>query len=453
MSEFTFHITTFGCQMNAHDSDWLARSLTRLGFRATEPGEALVYILNTCSVRERPEHKVYSAIGRLRPFLAENPAAFVAVGGCVGQQLGESLFKRFPEVRLVFGTDGIKAAPESIARLCAEPYLRLSLVDFSETYPERQTAFEVYDATGEAPAPAAFVNIMQGCDNFCAYCIVPFVRGPQKSRQPEAVLSEIQALVARGVKDITLLGQNVNSYGQDLSDGGAGGFAKLLRAAAAIPGLERLRFVTSHPKDIADDVIDAFAELDCLCPRLHLPLQSGSDRILKAMGRKYTVARYLDVVRRLRAARPDMQLSSDLIVGFPGETDEDFEQTLAVMDEVGFVSAFSFCYSDRPGTAATRMLDKVSAEVAGARLERLQAEQNKRSEQIFKNMVGIKHKVLLEGQSPRQGARGASWQGRDPYGHIVHVVLPENAARTGDLPLVRIVEAKRHSFIGVPCEK
>ena len=441
MSELTFHITTFGCQMNAHDSDWLARSLTRLGFRATEPGEALVYILNTCSVRERPEHKVYSAIGRLRPFLAENPAAFVAVGGCVGQQLGESLFKRFPEVRLVFGTDGIKAAPESIARLCAEPYLRLSLVDFSETYPERQTAFEVYDATGEAPAPAAFVNIMQGCDNFCAYCIVPFVRGPQKSRQPEAVLSEIQALVARGVKDITLLGQNVNSYGQDLSDGGAGGFAKLLRAAAAIPGLERLRFVTSHPKDIADDVIDAFAELDCLCPRLHLPLQSGSDRILKAMGRKYTVARYLDVVRRLRAARPDMQLSSDLIVGFPGETDEDFEQTLAVMDEVGFVSAFSFCYSDRPGTRASLFLDT------------LQCQQNKRSEQIFKNMVGIKHKVLLEGQSPRQGARGASWQGRDPYGHIVHVVLPENAARTGDLPLVRIVEAKRHSFIGVPCEK
>ncbi len=453
MSDLSFHITTFGCQMNAHDSDWLARSLTRLGWRAAGPGEALVYILNTCSVRERPEHKVYSAIGRLRPFLEENPSAFVAVGGCVAQQLGESLFKRFPEVRLVFGTDGIRAAPESIARLCAEPYLRLSLVDFNEIYPERDPAFEAYDREDAAPAPAAFVNIMQGCDNFCAYCIVPFVRGPQKSRRTGAVLAEVRALVDRGVKDITLLGQNVNSYGQDLADGNDGGFAGLLREAAAVPGLARLRFVTSHPKDIADDVIAAFAELDCLCPRLHLPLQSGSDRILKSMGRKYTVERYLDVVGRLREARPDMQLSSDLIVGFPGETEDDFAQTLAVMDDVGFVSAFSFCYSDRPGTAATRMLDKIPPEVAGMRLERLQAKQNNRSEQIFKSMVGMEHRVLLEGESPRQGARGASWQGRDPYGHIVHVVLPQGEARAGDLPLVRIVEAKRHSFIGVPCGK
>ena len=452
MPDLTFHITTFGCQMNAHDSDWLDRGLTRLGFRAAEPGEALVYILNTCSVRERPEHKVYSAIGRLRPWLEENPAAFVAVGGCVAQQLGEGLFKRFPEVRLVFGTDGIGAAPEAIARLCAEPYLRLSLVDFSETYPERDAGFDVYDQKGETPPPAAFVNIMQGCDNFCAYCIVPFVRGPQKSRRPEAVLAEVRALTERGVREITLLGQNVNSYGQDLPDGGLG-FAGLLREVAALPGLARLRFVTSHPKDIADDVIEAFAELDCLCPRLHLPLQSGSDRILEAMGRKYTVARYLDVARRLREARPDMQLSSDLIVGFPGETEADFEQTLAVMDEVGFVSAFSFCYSDRPGTKASRLLDKVAPDIAGRRLETLQCQQNKRSEQIFKSMVGMEYRVLLEGRSPRQGTAGATWQGRDPYGHIVHVPLPEGGAQAGDLPLVRIVEAKRHSFIGVSCGK
>ena len=448
MPELTFHITTFGCQMNAHDSDWLARGLTRQGFRPAEPGEALVYILNTCSVRERPEHKVYSAIGRLRSFLQENPDAFVAVGGCVAQQLGEGLFKRFPEVRLVFGTDGIGAAPQAIARLCAEPYLRLSLVDFSETYPERDLGFDIYDLNGESPPPAAFVNIMQGCDNFCAYCIVPFVRGPQKSRQPEAVLGECRALVERGVKEITLLGQNVNSYGQDFLDAGLG-FAGLLREVAAIPGLARLRFLTSHPKDIADNVIRAFAELDCLCPRLHLPLQSGSDRILAAMGRKYTVARYLDVVRRLREARPDMQLSTDLIVGFPGETEADFEQTLAVMDEVGYVSAFSFCYSDRPGTKATRLLDKVDSAVASRRLEILQGQQNKHSEQIFKNMVGIEHSVLLEGRSPRPGTSGATWQGRDPYGHIVHVPLPEGG-RAGDMLRVRVVEAKRHSFIGVP---
>jgi tRNA-2-methylthio-N6-dimethylallyladenosine synthase len=438
--------------MNVHDSDWLTRSLTGLGFHAVEPGEALVYILNTCSVRERPEHKVYSAIGRLRPFLESNPEAFVAVGGCVAQQVGESLFKRFPEVRLIFGTDGIKGAPQAIVRLCAEPYLRLSLLDFSESYAERDLAFEAYGEDGVAPPPAGFVNIMQGCDNFCAYCIVPFVRGPQKSRQPEAVLDECRSLAERGVKEITLLGQNVNSYGKDLPSGGLE-FSGLLRAVADIPGLVRLRFVTSHPKDIADDVIEAFAELECLCPRLHLPLQSGSDRILAAMSRKYTADRYLDVVRCLREARPGMQLSSDLIVGFPGETEADFEQTLAIMDEIGFVSAFSFCYSDRPGTAATRMLDKISDDIAGERLERLQAQQNKRSEQIFKSMVGVKHRVLLEGKSPRQGAHGATWQGRDPYGHIVHVVLPEEEAHIGDLPLVRIIEAKRHSFIGVPCEK
>ncbi len=438
--------------MNAHDSDWLARSLVERGFSEAGPGEALVYILNTCSVREKPEHKVYSAIGRLRPFLQERPEAFVAVGGCVAQQVGESIFKRFPEVRLAFGTDGIKGAPEAIARLCSEPYLRLSLVDFSEIYPERDPALAGYSAEGGGPPPATFVNIMQGCDNFCSYCIVPFVRGPQKSRAPEAVLAECRALVARGVAEITLLGQNVNSYGQDRPEGGAG-FAALLREVAVIPGLARLRFVTSHPKDIAAEVIGAFAELDCLCPRLHLPLQSGSDRVLAAMGRKYTVERYLDVVRRLREARPDMQLSTDIIVGFPGESEADFEATLAVMEEVNFVSAFSFCYSDRPGTAASKLPFKVPAEVAGARLEILQAKQNKRSEQIFKNMVGMEHPVLLEGRSPRQGARGATWQGRDPYGHIVHVTLPENAARAGELIAVRIVEAKRHSFIGTPCGK
>ena len=437
--------------MNAHDSDWLGRRLVALGFREVGPGEALVYILNTCSVREKPEHKVYSAIGRLRPFLRERPEAFVAVGGCVAQQVGEGFFKRFPEVRLVFGTDGVKGAPEAIARLCSEPYLRLSLVDFSEVYPEREAVLGGHGAEDVQP-PAAFVNIMQGCDNFCSYCIVPFVRGPQKSRAPEAVLSECRALAGRGVAEITLLGQNVNSYGQDRPDGGMN-FAGLLREAAAIPGLARLRFVTSHPKDIADDVINAFAELERLCPRLHLPLQSGSDRVLAAMGRKYTVERYRDVARRLREARPDMQLSTDIIVGFPGESEADFAQTLALMEETNFVSAFSFCYSDRPGTAASKLPFKVPEEVARARLEILQDKQNKRTEQIFKSMVGMEHRVLLEGRSPRQGVRGATWQGRDPYGHIVHVLLPEDAARVGDIVPVRVIEAKRHSFIGAPCGK
>ena len=452
MSDLSFHITTFGCQMNANDSDWLSRSLCNLGFKAVQPDKALVHILNTCSVRDKPEQKVYSATGRLRPYLEDNPGAFVAVGGCVAQQLGGALFKRFPEVRLVFGTDGIKAAPQAMARLVNEPSLRLSLVDFQETYPERDPVLTGPVAAETALPPTAFVNIMQGCNNFCTYCIVPFVRGPQKSRQPEAVLAECRALVERGVRDITLLGQNVNSYGQDLGAGQVS-FSRLLRQVADIPGLARLRFVTSHPKDIADDVIAAFAELECLCPRLHLPLQSGSDRVLERMGRKYTVARYLEVVDKLRQARPDMQLSTDIIVGFPGETDADFQATMKIMDEVGYVSTFSFCYSDRPKTKASRFLDKVPDAVAGERLECIQIQQNKRTEQIFESMVGLNQTVLLEGHSPREGIRGASWQGRDPYGHIVHVPLEHTAARVGDFLSVRIVEAKRHSFIGEPCEK
>ena len=256
------------------------------------------------------------------------------------------------------------------------------------------------------------------------------------------------------MKEINLLGQNVNGY-----MGAMGGtseiadFATLLETMAHIDGIERIRFTTSHPNHFTDRLINAFDKVPQLVNHLHFPVQSGSDRILAAMGRKYTLERYLDVVRRLREARPGMQLSTDLIVGFPGESEADFEATLAVMDEVGYVSAFSFCYSDRPGTKATRLLDKIEPDVAGRRLEILQGQQNKRSEQIFKNMVGMEYSVLLEGRSPRPGAAGATWQGRDPYGHIVHVPLPEDGVRPGDLLQVRVVEAKRHSFIGVPCGK
>ncbi|MCC8195096.1 MAG: tRNA (N6-isopentenyl adenosine(37)-C2)-methylthiotransferase MiaB, partial [Deltaproteobacteria bacterium] len=329
----TFHITTFGCQMNAADSDWLSRSLVARGFvPAGRPDEASIHILNTCSVRDKPEQKVYSEIGRIRSVTGNSPDVLVCVGGCVAQQVGEKLFKRFSQVRLVFGTDGIASAPDAISRLAAEKRLRISLIDFAERFEERDFALD------ERVPPAAFVNIMQGCDNFCAYCIVPYVRGHQKSREADAILAECAALLERGAREITLLGQNVNAYGKDMnvSPGpGRSAFGDLLYRVAALPGLSRLRFVTPHPKDMGSDMAQAFADLPVLAPRLHLPLQSGSDVILRRMGRKYDTARFLRLVDELRAARPEMHFSTDIIVGFPGETEAQFRETLAFMERVG----------------------------------------------------------------------------------------------------------------------
>lgn len=392
----TFHIQTFGCQMNASDSDWLARSLKARGFVESPFNEASVYILNTCSVRDKPEQKVYSELGRIarRCKVLGRENVTVCVGGCVAQQVGAPLIKRFPQVRLLFGTDGIARAPEAISRLLEEPRLRLSLLDFAGEYEEREQA----DLNG-SPA-SAFVNIMQGCDNFCTYCIVPYVRGRQKSRQPGAVLDECRELLDRGVREITLLGQNVNSYGQD-GPGGELGFAGLLRQVAALPELERLRFVTPHPKDIAPEVIAAFGELESLCPRLHLPLQSGADAILKKMGRRYDTAKYMEIVRALRRARPDILLTTDIIVGFPGETEEDFQATMRMMQEVDFAASFSFVYSDRPHAKAVLLPGKVERQVALERLSRLQEWQNEANDRALASQVGKTLIVLVEGRSQR----------------------------------------------------
>jgi tRNA-2-methylthio-N6-dimethylallyladenosine synthase len=447
-----FHLMTFGCQMNVNDSAWLSRALRGLGLEEVpafgDPAEADVVIVNTCSVRDKPEQKVYSLLGRLRPIFEKNPRAFAAVGGCVAQQVGEAFWNRFPFVRLVFGSDGVAMAPQAVMRLLDEPGLRLSLLDFSEQYPERDAALHVGDAAGNWRGQA-FVNIMQGCDNFCAYCIVPFTRGRQKSRAAGAVLDECRGLVERGVREITLLGQNVNSYGLDAHGDGTT-FATLLRRVAALPGLARLRFTTSHPKDIAPEVVDAFGELENLCPHLHLPLQSGSDRMLRAMGRKYDTARYLDIVERLRAARPDMALGTDLIVGFPGETADDFAATLEIMERVRFAGSFSFMYSDRPGTRAERMQGKLPLEVKAERLARLQELQQRHTREDLAAMVGREQTVLLEGENTSR-ERAPSWRGRDPYNHVVNVVQPATngaAPAPGALVRVRIREAKKHSLMG-----
>jgi tRNA-2-methylthio-N6-dimethylallyladenosine synthase len=471
--------------MNANDSDWLARSLVARGFTQDGFEEADIHIINTCSVRDKPEQKVYSELGRIARFCAVRgrQGVTVCVGGCVAQQVGASLIRRFPQVRLLFGADGIARAPEAICRLMENPGLRLSLLDFTDEYEERRPAGSGHPRSdsGTAGRASAFVAIMQGCDNYCSYCIVPFARGRQKSRRPDAVLDECREHLAAGTREITLLGQNVDSYGCDeaarktWSSSGKKDFAGLLREVAALPDLARLRFVTSHPKDISPGVIAAFAELAPLCPRLHLPLQSGSDRILKAMNRRYDAARYLDIVRRLKDARPDMALSTDVIVGFPGESEADFQATMDMMREVGFVASFSFVYSDRPGTRAAILPGKVDRHLALERLSRLQAWQDQASKDALGAMTGRTVEVLIEGRSRLSalmdedagdcaldgGVSGASalgtqeeaWRGKTPHGHIVNVSLGCNGSGRpngweGAVLPVRIEAAARHSLKG-----
>ena len=434
-----YHIKTFGCQMNVCDSDWLAQALYIRGWEPAAEEEADAILVNTCSVREKPEQKVYSQLGRLK---RSNPGAVVGVGGCVAQQGGERFWERFPHVRLVFGPDAVRSVPESLERLAADPELRISLLDFAGSYPERESVWSLT----QQPAQR-FVTIMQGCDNFCAYCIVPFTRGRQKSRDSSEVLRECEELVGSGVREITLLGQNVNSYGRDRGEEEIG-FAELLERVCSIPGLMRVRFTTSHPKDLDGEVIDAFARLEALCPALHLPLQAGSDRILQRMGRKYTKQGYLRLVEELRAARPDIVLSTDLMVGFPSETEEDFQQTLDAMQLSGFDSSFSFKYSDRPGTRAANMPDKVSEAVKADRLERLQALQEELTARSLQSLQGETVTVLVEGADSRNNGDPASWRGREPGGRVVNFSATDNRDLTGSLVPVRVREVKKHSVYG-----
>ncbi|WP_285905902.1 tRNA (N6-isopentenyl adenosine(37)-C2)-methylthiotransferase MiaB [Pseudodesulfovibrio pelocollis] len=447
-----FHITTFGCQMNVHDSQWLTRALESRGWQEAGEDEALVYIFNTCSVRDKPEQKVYSEIGRIAAHARRDPRVFVAVGGCVAQQIGRGFFERFPFVRLVFGSDGIAGAPNALERIVAGSDERAALLDFMPAYEEREAALEQSAGSAAGSGRQAFVTIMQGCDNFCAYCIVPYTRGRQKSRHPDAVVEECRALVDSGVREITLLGQNVNSFGMD--KGGAGvSFGGLLRQVAAIKGLDRLRFTTSHPKDIAPEVIAAFGEFETLCPSLHLPLQSGSDAMLKAMRRRYTLGHYMGIVEALKQARPDIVLTTDLIVGFPGETEADFQATLDALAAVGYDSSFSFKYSDRPGVAAVNMEPKVDPQVAAERLMRLQTLQNSITRKCLKMLVGTETDVFVEGLSRIQGGDAPSWKGRDPAGRVVNVRMEYGGCEdAGDLVgmmvPVRITEAKKYTLMG-----
>ncbi len=392
MRKKTFYIQTFGCQMNVHDSEQMSVLLEGAGYRPTDQPElADIIIVNTCSIRSKAEQKVNSQIGRFRRLKSERPGLVIGVAGCLAQQRSRVLTERNPFLDLVIGTHNIHLLPRMLERRLGKgaPVVETAFRDHVES-------IGIFSPPPKG-AVSAFVTVMQGCDNYCAYCVVPYLRGREESRDPESVLNEIRKLADYGVKEVTLLGQNVNSYGK--SSGNGFGFAKLLQEAGRIRGIERIRFTTSHPRDLTDDIIRCFAEVDALCDHIHLPVQSGSDAILKAMNRGYTSSDYLKKVDKLREMCSNISITSDFIVGFPGEAEDDFRQTLRLMESVRFDGSFSFNYSDREGTAALRFEGKIDEEIKGQRLTILQKLQDRHTLERNKALEGRLQEVLVEGHS------------------------------------------------------
>ncbi len=426
-------IKTYGCQMNVYDSERMAEAMAPEGYIATEDAsEADLVLLNTCHIREKAGDKLYSDLGRLRPLKDAKPDMKIGVAGCIAQAEGAEIMRRVPMVDLVVG-------PQAYHRLPALVRGADSPVDTD--FPV-ESKFDLLPARKGKRGPTAFLTVQEGCDKFCAFCVVPYTRGAEVSRPVDRVLAEAQGLVERGVKDLTLLGQNVNAYhGQ--RDGADVGLAQLLAALAKIDGLERLRYTTSHPNDMADDLIEAHGTLPKLMPYLHLPVQSGSDRILKAMNRKHSAESYLRLIERFRAARPDILLTSDFIVGFPGETDADFEATLDLIRTVGFGMAYSFKYSARPGTPAAEK-PELPAEVADARLQTLQALITQQQRAAQDAMVGRECHVLYE----KAGRMPGQMVGKSDHLMAVHVT--DATGQVGDLVRVKVTGASTNSLAAVP---
>jgi len=394
-----FFIKTFGCQMNEYDSARIADVLAAdCGFSPTEDAaEADLLLMNTCSVREKAQEKVFSLLGQWRRMKAARPQVMIGVGGCVASQEGEAICERAPFVDLVFGPQTLHRLPEMIAQLRRTGR---AVVDVS--FP----AIEKFD---ELPAPraagaSAYVSIMEGCSKYCSFCIVPYTRGDEVNRPFDAVLAEVGALAAQGVREITLLGQNVNAYAGRTPDGVVADLATLIHYIAALPGIERIRFTTSHPLEFTPSLIEAFASIPKLASHLHLPVQSGSDRILALMKRGYTALEYKEKIRQVRAVRPDITVSSDFIIGFPGESERDFQATLALVKDVGFDQSFSFIYSRRPGTPAASLPDEVAADVKLERLARLQAQLDLQERAISQSMVGSVQRVLVAAPAKKNPA-------------------------------------------------
>jgi len=439
----TYHVRTYGCQMNVHDSERISGLLEAAGYvRAAETDDPDVIVFNTCAVRENADNRLYGNLGHLRPTKARNPGMQIAVGGCLAQKDRGEIVRRAPWVDVVFGTHNIGSLPVLLERArhnaAAEVEILESLEVFPSTLPTRRES-----------TYAGWVSISVGCNNTCTFCIVPSLRGKEKDRRPGEILAEVQALVDTGVLEVTLLGQNVNSYGVEFGDRYA--FGKLLRACGEIDGLERVRFTSPHPKDFTDDVIAAMAETPNVCHSLHMPLQSGSDDVLRAMRRSYRADRYLGIISKVREAMPDAAITTDIIVGFPGETEADFERTLDVVREARFSSAFTFQYSKRPGTPAATMDDQLPKQVVQERYERLIAAVEEISWAENKLLVGETVEVLVAVGEGRKDERTGRMSGRARDGRLVHFATGAPGAvgeaatiRPGDIVHTTITYAAPH---------
>ena len=435
-----FYVRTYGCQMNEHDSERIAGMLASDGLEpAADLESADVVVLNTCCIRENADNKLYGQLGRLKVLKAERPDLQIAVGGCLAQKDRELIVERAGHVDVVFGTHNLARAPALLERARTTGAPVVELLEEHEAYPS------ALPARRDNPY-SAWVTIQLGCDNSCTFCIVPLVRGREVSRRMGDIVHEVESLAADGVREITVLGQNVNSYGRDL---GAGQyrpqFADLLRALDTVDGIERIRFTSPHPKDLRPETIAAMAECAAVCEHLHLPLQSGSDRTLSRMHRGYTARRYLDRLASARAAIPDLAVTTDLIVGFPGETDDDFERTLEVVDEAAYDAAYTFVFSPRPGTPAATMTDEfVPVEIAQERMQRLVEVVERHALHKHEARVGRTEEVLAEGPSKKDAAM---WSGRTRQNKLVHFE-PVAGQRAGTTTSVRIMSAAPHWLLG-----
>jgi tRNA-2-methylthio-N6-dimethylallyladenosine synthase len=433
----TYAVRTFGCQMNEHDSERAAGILEAVGYRrAEDPLEADLVLLNTCAVRENADERLYGTLGHLKGIkdarLREGRDLTIVVGGCLAQKDGAGVAERAPWVDVVYGTHNLGHLPDLLARADADHLPVVELLETLEVFPSALPS-------QRGVRHHAWVSISVGCDNTCSFCIVPALRGPERSRPVGDIVAEVRALVADDVVEVTLLGQNVNSYGRDL--GGRALFAGLLRELGDVDGLLRVRFTSPHPRDFTPDVLEAMAETSNVMPHLHLPLQSGSDRVLREMRRSYRQERYLELIDRTRELLPDAALTTDIIVGFPGETEEDFAATLDVVERVRFDQAFTFQYSPRPGTDAAEMVERfVDPDVIAHRYRRLEERVRAHSVEAHGRLVGKDVELLVEGPSRTDPAR---WSGRDPGNHLVHVPAPDAQLdfHAGDLVTARVVSA------------
>ncbi len=434
----TYRVRTYGCQMNVHDSERLAGLLEDAGYTAAPDGaDADVVVLNTCAVRENADNKLYGNLGHLRPVKDAHPGMQIAVGGCLAQKDRASIVARAPWVDVVFGTHNVGSLPALLERARHNAEAQVEIKEALEVFPSSLPA-------RRDSAYSGWVSISVGCNNTCTFCIVPSLRGKEADRRPGDVLAEVQALVEQGVLEVTLLGQNVNAYGADLGERGA--FADLLRATGAVEGLERVRFTSPHPRDFTDDVIAAMAETPAVCHQLHMPLQSGSDDVLRRMRRSYRRDRYLGIIDRVRAAMPDAAITTDVIVGFPGETEQDFLDTLDVVAQARFASAFTFQYSKRPGTPAAEMDGQLPKEVVQERYLRLTALQEEISWAENRALVGRTVELLMAAGEGSKDADRGRMSGRARDGRLVHVAAVPGV-RPGDVVETVVTEAKPHFLV------